>query len=204
MAESMKERIIESSILLFNRDGTHRITTNHIIDYLGISPGTFYYHFRNKEEIILNIFSRITDDFASVFEITFNASGISGMIAGLKKVFALYNKYSFFYNEISSLLDRDEKLNELYLENYRLKTEMLKKQFALMEDAGMLIRGFSKTPEALIIIDSLWMLSDYWVTFLKTAGRLEHKAVLSGYKNYLVILKPYLTQKAAREAAEFL
>ena len=65
------------------------------------------------------------------------------MIAGLKKVFALYNKYSFFYNEISSLLDRDEKLNELYLENYRLKTEMLKKQFALMENAGMLIRGFS-------------------------------------------------------------
>ena len=48
-----KERILQTSIELFNRNGVTAITTNHIAKAMDISPGNLYFHYDNKEEIIL-------------------------------------------------------------------------------------------------------------------------------------------------------
>ena len=56
------ERIIQASIALFNQYGEPYVSTNHIGDYLSISPGNIYYYFRNKEEIIADIFKRCEND----------------------------------------------------------------------------------------------------------------------------------------------
>jgi AcrR family transcriptional regulator len=55
------DRIIQESLKLFNEQGERNITTNHIAAHLGISPGNLYYHFRNKEEIVYQIFLMYRD-----------------------------------------------------------------------------------------------------------------------------------------------
>ena len=47
-----KEKIIETSIKLFNEKGCLNTSTRHIADELGISVGNLYYHFKNKEDIL--------------------------------------------------------------------------------------------------------------------------------------------------------
>ena len=57
-----KDRIVQTSIELFNRSGIVAVTTNHIAKELNISPGNLYFHFANKEEIIRQIFRQMSKE----------------------------------------------------------------------------------------------------------------------------------------------
>ena len=63
-----KEKIIHTSISLFNENGERAITTNHIASSLGMSPGNLYYHFKNKEDIIRHIFALYRDHLSTHFK----------------------------------------------------------------------------------------------------------------------------------------
>ena len=55
---STKQKILDTSLALFNKQGERNVTTNHIAEALGISPGNLYYHYRNKGMIVSALFDR--------------------------------------------------------------------------------------------------------------------------------------------------
>ena len=57
-ALNTRQRIVEAALELFNQEGERHVTTNHIAAHLSISPGNLYYHFRNKQAIVLELFSQ--------------------------------------------------------------------------------------------------------------------------------------------------
>ena len=204
MGKNMKERITETSVILFNKNGSHCTTTNHIIAEMSISPGTFYYHFKNKEEIIRNIFLLITEDFETVMNGFTEEPNMKGIVSGLENMFRLYYKYRFFYTEISSLLDRDSELEKLYKKNFKLKKDKMISLFTLLEEYDIFKKGFTSSDDLKNISDILWIVSDYWVSFLKTEDKLEEENVKSGYKNYLHLLKPFLSDQALKDVDNYI
>jgi AcrR family transcriptional regulator len=200
----MKDRITEASIELFNEMGTHRVTTNHIIDKLGISPGTFYYHFKNKEEIVSRIFDRITLEFDELFIVDNPAAGMEYFVSEIRKIYQLYYKYRFFYYDISMLLDRDEGLALRYKENYRLKIVRIRELTLTLEKKGIL-KKFSSDSERDLYVENQWIINDYWMTFQKAIGSFDENEVVDrGVMSYLAYLKPYLSDKARVELERFI
>ncbi len=200
----MKNKIIDATIELTNEIGIHRITTNHIIDRLGISPGTFYYHFKNKEEIIRKIFERITSEFGELFAGDLSSYSIAKYAEIIHRIYLLYYKYRSFYYDVSMLLDRDEELEKRYRDNYRLKSEKLKSLTLLLEEKGIL-KKFNSPVERDCYLENLWIISDYRLSFLRAAGETDPEALIEkGVRSYFMFMKPYLTAGSSAEMQKIL
>jgi AcrR family transcriptional regulator len=51
--------ILETAKTLFNQHGTSKVSTNHIAQEAGISPGNLYYHFKDKNHIIRELYEQM-------------------------------------------------------------------------------------------------------------------------------------------------
>jgi len=58
----MKAKITGASIQLFEKQGFSETSIQDICDALGVTKGTFYYYFKSKEELLMDIHLRYIDD----------------------------------------------------------------------------------------------------------------------------------------------
>ena len=103
-----KARILDAALALFNEQGTANVTTNHIAEALGMSPGNLYYHYRNKAEIVRALFSRIQAEWATNYAVPPatmpNPEMAEAMMAGN---FEIQARYRFFFRDLTLLLNAD-------------------------------------------------------------------------------------------------
>lgn len=52
---NLRQKIIEESLVLFEKYGYHGVTVNQIIEQVGTSKGGFYHHFQAKDELLFVI-----------------------------------------------------------------------------------------------------------------------------------------------------
>lgn len=199
---STRERIIDAAICLFNEAGTGPVSTNHIAQAMGISPGNLYYYFRNKEEIVHAIYDRLRP--AWEVAVTPQADRPPA-VADLRHLLAGHVRivwaYRFYYRELPALLRRDPELAREYRAVRRAgiaNIETLLRQFV---DAGILVvpDADSALPE---LAQVCWILADFWLPFAELGDDPIGPADLDrGVALILRVLRPYFTADAGAELA---
>ena len=103
-----RERIFETSLRLFNQFGEPNVTTTVIADEMNISPGNLYYHFRNKDEIIEEIFRAFEREIEETLAVPEKrAPDVEDTWLFLHILFELIWKYRFLYRDLNDLLSRN-------------------------------------------------------------------------------------------------
>ena len=106
-----RERILETSLAMFNAQGEPNVTTNHIADELEISPGNLYYHFRNKEDIVEQVFARYEARMDQTLLVPQGRlPNLEDVWMQLHLVFECMWDYRFLYRDLVDILSRNRKL----------------------------------------------------------------------------------------------
>jgi len=106
-----RDRILQTSLHLFNEQGEPRITTNHIAGEMDISPGNLYYHFRSKDEIIWLLFQQFERRMDTVLRTPKRrVPDMEDMWLYLHLVFENIWEYHFLYRDLDNILNRNKKL----------------------------------------------------------------------------------------------
>lgn len=192
-----KDKILQASIELFNQVGERQVTTNHIAAHLGISPGNLYYHFRNKEDIVRQIFK----EYAKLLETRIkppsaNEEALDALASYLDIVFELMWRFHFFYANLPDILARDPALQQDY---------MLVQQ-GVLSRVTLVLKALKKS-EVIAIDDeditdlahSIKLLVTFWISYLKTQAPhqpIDQASVYQGVLKVLVLFKPYATEQA--------
>ncbi|KRF65674.1 TetR family transcriptional regulator [Bacillus sp. Soil768D1] len=101
----LKEKIIETSLTLFEQHGFHGVSVNEIVKECGTSKGGFYHHFSSKDELLFVIHDYFISYVLTKAQEAISASAhptekMQKIIQSFVKVFDLYKPHiSVFYQE---------------------------------------------------------------------------------------------------------
>ena len=204
---STRDRIVDAAIELFNENGASAVTTNHVAEHAGISPGNLYYHFANKEEIVREAFERVNDAASAIWSLPGpldlpDAKAFHSMLAGNLELFA---KYAFLARELPMLLRADPILRVRYTEIATRRTRELEALLKPFIAAGVL-KDLEDPDDLRALVETAWVLGLFCIPYSETidsapayqaktakarAARL-HDALEKGALLVLHLLRPYL------------
>jgi len=201
-----KDKIILASLDLFNDRGERNVTTNHIAAELNMSPGNLYYHFRNKSDIIYEIFVQyelLVDHYLQIPEdqpLTLNH-----LVGYLEAVFEGLWAYRFFHRDLEFLLGSDKRLRK----DYRAFT------FRCLNAIKKILQGLQKGLDGVLVelddehLESMslnvWLAVTNWMAYLKTAHAgdeneaIDKDMLKQGIYQVLSFTVPYLTENYLKE-----
>jgi AcrR family transcriptional regulator len=196
-----RDRILQTSLQLFNEYGEPRITTNHIADELDISPGNLYYHFRNKDDIIWLLFEQFERRMSAALQVPERrVPDMEDMWLYLHLVFENIWEYRFFYRDLDNLLSRNKKLRTHFRRILERKVSTSAAICKGLVEAGVMD---ASSEDIAALSRNIAVIATYWLNFQRIsasaageASESDHLAL--GVYQVLSLVAPFL-QGDARE-----
>ena len=192
---STREKILDTALTLFNTEGTGSVSTNHIAEAAGISPGNLYYHFHNKEEIIRELFERL---FAAT-DAGFNLPADTMPTLDDLQQYVRFNyktlwAYRFAYRELAALLRSDPELRTNFLAYRKRGFEGFDQLFDAFVTAGVLIAPANPEVRA-NLAETIWLISEFWLSSLEIGGKPVNETQMErGVQLMMQVLDPFISR----------
>ena len=156
-------RIINTSLKLFNEQGERNISTNHIATTLNISPGNLYYHFKNKDEIIIQLFKRYSADLMNFLNTAELPNSIAQLVDYMMGIYNVLWNYRFLFSDVNALLNRSRALLGEHADFTRERFSPLAIQLLKQLQSKEIISIDDVGTRNLTV--NLWVISKYWFDF---------------------------------------
>ena len=190
------ERILETTLALFNRFGEPNVSTTLISAELGISPGNLYYHYPAKEELINALFDHYERSLGELLNAGDGVRNVEDAWFFMHTLFELIWQYRFLYRDLNDLLSKNRRLETHFQWVLKNKTLAVKALLDGMSRSGAMTidaRDVEATATSMVALLTYWLSFEY-VRDPRNAlepANAEH-ALLRGAHHVLNLLLPYL------------
>ena len=163
------QRILETSLALFNRLGEPHITTADIADEMNISPGNLYYHFRNKDDIIGELYDALEAELLPLLALPDRrAADVEDLWLLLHLLFERMREYRFFYRDLDEITSRNRRIATRF-------TDLMRRgENTVIELCrGLVATGEMRASEREIasLSSNVMLVSTYWMSFQRIGAR---------------------------------
>lgn len=197
-----RDKIISTSLSLFNEQGERNMTTNHIASHLGISPGNLYYHFKNKKEIIYQIYLQYEQGLQAILVLPQGRSiTLADKQQYLTSVVECMWCYRFFHRDLEHLLAADPKLHERYKQFSHFCLRSAKAIYNALREEGYLKANDN---QIIALSNNCWITMTAWISFLRTAVLSQTDSLTKSWIHesifqIIAIEQAFFTEKALQE-----
>ncbi|WP_242107391.1 TetR/AcrR family transcriptional regulator [Luteimonas aquatica] len=186
-----RQRILDAALTMFNAQGEPNVTTNHIADELEISPGNLYYHFRNKDDIIEQLFSRFD---TRMDEALTPPEGrlpeLEDIWLQLHLVFECIWDYRFLYRDLVEILSRNRRLRIRFARILKRADDSAHEVMRGLTQAGVIRASAAELDAA---STNVLVLATFWLNYASVRGdKDEQLAIREGIVQVMMLLAPFL------------
>jgi AcrR family transcriptional regulator len=202
-----KEKILNTALECFNRDGTDAVTVRSIAAELGISHGNLCYHFPTTDDIIKALYFQLVEEMnAQIAPNTQNSKNTEGVKIDIKFLakmtkasFEGLYKYRFILLDFVHIMRRMPEIKT----HYQALTKIRHLQFQFLISA--LEKNRYLKPQRIdnqydTWIQSAILFGDFWLSnaeIIYEGG--EDNKVETYWRMFMRMSAPYLTAEGLRE-----
>ena len=187
-----KDKIVQTSIELFNRSGVVAVTTNHIAKEMGISPGNLYFHFANKEEIIRQIFRQMAKETYDLWRMR-KGQKMQHPLGLIEKNFELFWRYRFFHREMYYLRRKDSQLSKMWKAHIAKCLKIMTLMYRRWLKLGWMA-PIQAADEIHFLVNVLLATASTFLQFFESAERTPARKHVEVGKRYVARLMVHYTQ----------
>lgn len=190
------ERILETTLDLFNRFGEPNVSTTLISAELGISPGNLYYHYPAKDELINSLFERYERALGELLNAADGVRNVEDAWFFLHSLFERIWEYRFLYRDLNDLLSKNRLLETRFQALLAAKSRAVRGMLGGLGRAGAVqidSREVEPTADSMVVLLTYWLSYEY-VRDPRRALEPEQaqSALMRGAQHVLHQLAPYL------------
>ncbi|MBY0096820.1 TetR/AcrR family transcriptional regulator [Mesobacillus maritimus] len=182
----MKERIVETSIQLFDKKGFTGTSIKEIVEELNVTKGTFYYYFKSKEELLKDIHLTYIDDLIEQQKV---------ILEDLEKdcVAKLYSLIFMVINNIGSnresarIFTREVRhLSGKNVEEIRAKRNLFRRQYQELIEMGIRQGEFKDTIPADMLTFGILGIINWTYYWYNPEGEVSEEELAQMFTNLIL------------------
>jgi len=186
-----RQRILDTSLAMFNTQGEPNVTTNHIADELEISPGNLYYHFRNKDDIIEQLFAGYEQRMdTALLAPSGRLPGLEDVWLQLHLVFECIWDYRFLYRDLVDILSRNRRLRMRFARILKRADEQAHTVMRGLVQAGVMRASADEVDAA---STNILVIATFWMNYASARGDKDERAsIRDGIVQVMMLIAPFL------------
>ncbi len=192
-----RNRIIETSISLFNQSGLQNVRLQQIADGARISVGNLAYHFHDKEQIVKKIETTISEEWSKLIHDWHKMLGFMDFDNHLSRIYYLLDKYSFYFLDILEIKRLYPDVHESQQYHIHSFIDELGKWLERGVEKGLLIKA-NHLGQYQKIAEMIWFICSFWMSKKKILDQEEFHE--GAFKEMIWLqLKPFLSKQGKSE-----
>lgn len=196
--ERTRRRILAEALRQFNEHGEAHVTTGAIAAALGMSPGNLYYHFRNKDRIVEELFGELERRLDAEPPMAAGpGEAIEDLWLYLHIMLEAIWEFRFLYRNLDDVVARNHRLRE----HFRRIAGRKRDAVVRLCETLVAARAMRATPEEIrALARNVLVVATYWLNFHSLSrDREERDADLgAGAHQVMSLFAPYLRGDARR------
>jgi len=192
-----RDRILVTSLALFNDEGEAHTTTVDIANEMDISPGNLYYHFKGKDQIIGELFSQYELALANTLTapieqpLSEHPGNVEDNWYYLYVVMEEMYQYRFLYYNLDDILQRYPDIRRGFKRLIQLKRAAL---YAICQTLLQQAVIDTRDQQLLSLVDNMTLNLTFWFNYdqLLNEGRSPQVTIHQGVLQLLTMVAPYL------------
>ncbi|MBE9548948.1 MAG: TetR/AcrR family transcriptional regulator [Proteobacteria bacterium] len=190
-----RQRILETSLELFNLLSEPAVTTNAIADEVDISPGNLHYHFPRKANLIDALFAEFSEKIHETLDLAPKGGfDLEGFWWFQHLLFEVVGQYRFIVRDINSLMGRYPEI-EKGMDKLMQRERVVAAELLLsLREQGILD---ASDQQISTLVESIVITLTYWLSFQRQNSKtldLENEDIAKGVYQLISLVAPWMRE----------
>jgi AcrR family transcriptional regulator len=191
-ARKTRERILDTTLALYNDLGEPNVSTTMIAVEVGISAGNLHYHFRKKDQLTGALLERFVTELDELLPPeTWRAGDVEDAWFLLHVLFETIWRYRFLFRDLSGIMTRDRRAGHRLTAIFGRSVEASRGICLGLAESGAMVA----TPaELAALAENVTVMTLYWLSYdtVRYPRTTAASAIARGIYQVLMMFGPFL------------